>query len=222
MLGAIAGDIIGSIYENEAIKTTEFPLFSRFSHFTDDTVLTIAIAEAVLHRRVHPNRLLDAFLARKTYGRQLKRYGRLYPHAGYGQRFSQWLASDTLDEVLREARLSALVTHNHRQGVRGAQGRINRRSSSILSTASATGGANVWRPFALPMRLIAPARDRFRRLSSRFSNRRMSRTRSARQFPWEGTAIPWRHRPCLLPGDSPIAGKPGAAAARWAVEVRFE
>jgi ADP-ribosylglycohydrolase len=145
MLGAIAGDIIGSIYENEAIKTTEFPLFSRFSHFTDDTVLTVAVAEAILHRRVHPVRLIDFFVARKTYGSQLKRYGRLYPHAGYGQMFTEWLASDTLrgyrsygngsamrvspigfafnslGEVLREARLSAVVTHNHRQGIRGAQ-----------------------------------------------------------------------------------------------------
>lgn len=145
MFGAIAGDIIGSVFENENVKTTDFQLFSRFSRFTDDTVLTVAIADAVLHRNIHPVRWLDRFQARKTYGIRLKLYGRRYPYAGYGTLFSQWLASDTLngyrsygngaamrvspigfafdtlDEVLREARLSAVVTHNHRQGTRGAQ-----------------------------------------------------------------------------------------------------
>ncbi len=145
MLGAIAGDIIGSIYENENIKTTEFPLFSRFSRFTDDTVLTIAIADAVLRREKHTLRLIDNFQARQTYRDSLRLHGRRYPNAGYGHNFNQWLASDTtrayrsygngsamrvspigfafdsLNEILREARLSASVTHNHPQGIRGAQ-----------------------------------------------------------------------------------------------------
>lgn len=145
MLGAIAGDIIGSVFENENIKTTEFDLFSRFSRFTDDTILTIAIAEAILHRQTRTNRLIDNYYAHQTYASSLKRYGRHYPDAGYGQMFSNWLKSDTLrgyrsygngsamrvspvgfafdtlDDVLREARLSAAVTHNHRQGIRGAQ-----------------------------------------------------------------------------------------------------
>lgn len=145
MLGAIAGDIIGSVFETENIKSTDFPLFSRFSRFTDDTVLTVAIADAVLHRDKHPIRFVDSFHARKTYGTRLKLYGRRYPHVGYGQMFIRWLASDalrgygsygngsamrvspigcafdSLEEVLREARLSARVTHNHREGIRGAQ-----------------------------------------------------------------------------------------------------
>lgn len=145
MLGAIAGDIIGSVYENENIKTTEFPLFSRFSRFTDDSVLTIAIADAVLHREKHPWRLIDNFRARQTYRDSLRLHGRRYPNAGYGHNFKRWLASDTarayrsygngsamrvspigfaydsLNDVLREAKLSASVTHNHPQGIRGAQ-----------------------------------------------------------------------------------------------------
>jgi ADP-ribosylglycohydrolase len=145
MLGAIAGDIIGSVFENENVKTTDFALFSRFSRFTDDTVLTVAIADAVLHRRKYSIRLVDGMHARKTYGQRLKLYGRRYPNVGYGYLFCKWLASDSLRgyrsygngsamrvspigyafdslaEVLREAKLSALVTHNHPQGIRGAQ-----------------------------------------------------------------------------------------------------
>lgn len=145
MLGAIAGDVIGSVFESENVKTTDFPLFSRFSRFTDDTVLTVAIADAVLHRRKHPISFVDNLHSRKTYGFRLKLYGRRYPNAGYGHLFTQWLASDSLrgyrsygngsamrvspigcafdnlEEVLREARLSALVTHNHPEGIRGAR-----------------------------------------------------------------------------------------------------
>ncbi|MFQ5451303.1 MAG: ADP-ribosylglycohydrolase family protein [Nitrospinaceae bacterium] len=131
MIGAIAGDIIGSVYENHNIKTTAFPLFSAESTFTDDTVLTVALADSILH---------DADFAAK-----LKEYYGLYPNAGYGSGFIRWASSpsrepynswgngsamrvspvgfacDTLEEVLDRAQKSAAVTHNHPEGIKGAQ-----------------------------------------------------------------------------------------------------
>ena len=131
MLGAIAGDIIGSVYEFSPIKTTDFELFSARSTFTDDTVLTVALAEAILHGR--------------DYGRTMKEYYRRYPYAGYGSYFHQWARSDdnqpynswgngaamrispvgfaydTLEEVLERAEYFTAITHNHPEGIRGAQ-----------------------------------------------------------------------------------------------------
>lgn len=131
MLGAIAGDIIGSVFEGSGFKDTDFPLFSARSTFTDDTVLTVAVAAVLLEGG--------------DYASTLRRYGRKYPDRGYGGSFYQWLhddslgpynswgngsamrvsavgyAADTLEEVLSEAQRSAAVTHNHPQGVRGAQ-----------------------------------------------------------------------------------------------------
>lgn len=133
MLGAIAGDIIGSIYESpwRDIKTKRFPLFQPQSHFTDDTVLTIAIADALLNQ--------------KPYTETLKAYYHLYPQAGYGGNFQQWAASSNRDPyysfgngaamrvsavayaftdieaVKTEALNSAAVTHNHPEGIKGAQ-----------------------------------------------------------------------------------------------------
>ena len=77
MLGAIAGDIIGSIYEFRAFKSKEFPLFSDNSHFTDDSVLTVAIAAAISEAG--------------DYADFVRRIGRRYPLAGYGARFHDWL-----------------------------------------------------------------------------------------------------------------------------------
>jgi ADP-ribosylglycohydrolase len=131
VLGAIAGDIIGSVFERRPIKTVEFPLFSEGSTFTDDTVLTVAVAYAILNDR--------------AYGSTIKAFGRQYPHVGYGGRFYQWLqmpesqpynswgngsamrvspvgfAFESLEKVLKEARKSAEVTHNHPEGIKGAQ-----------------------------------------------------------------------------------------------------
>lgn len=131
MIGAIAGDIIGSVFEWNSIKSTDFPLFSPSSRFTDDTVLTVAVADAILQGR--------------DYGVSIKEWGRNYPEAGYGSTFIQWLASDsfepynswgngsamrvspvgfafdTVEEVLAEAEKSAAVTHNHPEGIKGAQ-----------------------------------------------------------------------------------------------------
>lgn len=132
MLGAIAGDVIGSIYEGANVKTQHFyPLIDAGCRFTDDTVLTVAVA--------------DAILTGGDYTHKLKEYFRLYPYAGYGGTFAKWAASasrkpynswgngsamrvspvghafGSLDEVLDHARRSAEVTHNHPEGVKGAQ-----------------------------------------------------------------------------------------------------
>ncbi len=131
MIGAIAGDIIGSVFEQQPIKSTAFPLFKPASRFTDDTVLTVAIADAILHDR-------DVATVLKTYGRR-------YPTAGYGMSFFSWMQSDDLRpynswgngsamrvsavgfafdsirEVLSAAQRTASVTHNHPEGIKGAQ-----------------------------------------------------------------------------------------------------
>ena len=80
MLGAIAGDIIGSVYEWNNIKRTDFELFNERSTFTDDTVLTVAVADCILYK--------------KNYAETFKEYGRNYPDAGYGCRFYKWIFSD--------------------------------------------------------------------------------------------------------------------------------
>ncbi|MCY1056048.1 ADP-ribosylglycohydrolase family protein [Nannocystis sp. SCPEA4] len=131
MIAAIAGDIIGSVHERANIKRTDFTLFKSHSRFTDDTVMTLAVADCLLHRR--------------PYAATLRAYGRRYPDRGYGGMFRKWLADHamgpyqsfgngsamrvspvgfamrTLDEVMSEARASALPTHDHPEGIKGAQ-----------------------------------------------------------------------------------------------------
>ena len=131
MMGAIAGDIVGSVYEHHPIKTKDFPLFQPGSRFTDDSVLTIAVA--------------DAILTRCPYRDAVLKWGRRYPDAGYGGTFARWLqaddpapyhswgngsamrvgpvgwAFDTEDEVLRQAQMIAEITHDHPEGIKGAQ-----------------------------------------------------------------------------------------------------
>jgi ADP-ribosylglycohydrolase len=131
MIGAIAGDIIGSVYESFPIKTKDFPLFHPLSRFTDDTVLTVAVADAILTGR--------------PYQQALREVGRRYPSAGYGGSFFAWLYSDnpqpynswgngaamrvspvgfafnTAAEVLAEAEKTAVISHNHPEGVKGAR-----------------------------------------------------------------------------------------------------
>ena len=131
MLGAIAGDVIGSIYEGTGIKTKDFALFTPQSTFTDDSVLTVAVAEWILGGRELTDLLHEYFAA--------------YPGRGYGGAFHDWaqrqgrrpynsfgngaamrvspvgFAFDTMDEVLAWAEKSAAVTHNHPEGIRGAQ-----------------------------------------------------------------------------------------------------
>ena len=152
MIGAILGDIIGSPYEFDEnnIKTKKFPLFVGKSTFTDDSVLTVAVAEALMDARekglfASQNRQDgDDDEIRDLVVKSLKKWGRKYPSAGYGARFIEWLdhgerpynslgngsamrASsvgwlyDDLDTTLRMAELSADVTHDHPEGIKGAQ-----------------------------------------------------------------------------------------------------
>jgi ADP-ribosylglycohydrolase len=130
VLGAIAGDVIGSVHEFAITKTTSFDLFVPASTYTDDTVLAVAVADCVMNGR----RYVDSFLE----------YFHAYPNRGYGLRFAQWARSGTrqpynsygngsamrvpaigyaygsLEAVLAEAARSAEVTHNHPEGIKGA------------------------------------------------------------------------------------------------------
>ncbi len=131
MIGAIAGDIIGSVYEHRPIKSKDFPLFHPRCRFTDDSVLTVAVADAILTGR--------------SYLESIRTIGRRYPNAGYGGAFSAWLQADnprpynswgngsamrvspvgfafaSEGEVLRHARQTAEISHNHPEGIKGAQ-----------------------------------------------------------------------------------------------------
>jgi ADP-ribosylglycohydrolase len=142
MLGAIIGDIVGSVYEWHNIKTKDFPLFRDDCFFTDDTVMTVAVAEAIMNGGERDD-FIDA----------MKKYGRMYPHAGYGGRFRHWLFTDDREpynsfgngSAMRvspcawmmdcgffartgiwpmngraRAALSAEVTHDHPEGIKGA------------------------------------------------------------------------------------------------------
>jgi len=131
MLGAVAGDIIGSMFEFHPVQNKTFELFSQESSFTDDTVLTVAIASALMTDGDYLSAVVD--------------WAKRYPHAGYGARFLLWLhaddhrpygsfgngsamrvspigfAFDTVNEVLAEATRSAAITHDHPEGIKGAQ-----------------------------------------------------------------------------------------------------
>jgi len=131
MIGAIAGDIIGSVYEWKNIKTKQFVLFSPDCCFTDDSVLTVALAQSIL--------------TGTDYTSLMKSYYQRYPDAGYGGFFHQWaqtrearpynswgngaamrispvgFAFPTLEEVLARATDYTAVTHNHPEGIKGAR-----------------------------------------------------------------------------------------------------
>ena len=143
MFGAILGDIVGSPYEFDwnNIKIKDFPLFSEESQFTDDTVMTLAIAQAIMVAGTDA----DDEMLKEAFVREMQYLGKAYPDAGYGGRFGWWLETpnpqpygsygngsamrvssvawlyNTLEEVRRVARLSAEVTHNHPEGIKGAE-----------------------------------------------------------------------------------------------------
>jgi ADP-ribosylglycohydrolase len=145
MIGAIIGDTAGSVYEFRNIKTKQFELFSEQGKFTDDTVMTIAVADAIMNGGT----AID-------FVTSMKKWGRKYPWAGYGQKFFRWLASkepkpynswgngsamrvspcaeyafaninsdDSFETSINKARelagASAAVTHNHPEGIKGAE-----------------------------------------------------------------------------------------------------
>ena len=145
LFGAIAGDVIGSVFEWHNIKSKKFELLSPKSRFTDDSVMTIATADALLHGR--------------DYATAYQKWGNLYPHAGYGGKFRHWLKEENpqpynswgngaamrvspigwfckdAESVLQEAKKSASITHNHPEGIKGAQ-------STALAIFLARNGAD--------------------------------------------------------------------------------
>jgi ADP-ribosylglycohydrolase len=163
MIGALTGDIVGSIYEWDNIKTTDFPLFQDRCFFTDDSVLTAALAEAIL--------------TGKNFESLLRHYYHRYPDAGYGGRFITWVKSlnpapgnswgngaamrispvgwayDSLAEVLKKAEAYTAVTHGHPEGIKGAQavaaavflGRSGASKPQILNYVTNTFGYDLSR-----------------------------------------------------------------------------
>ncbi len=136
MLGAVLGDIIGSSYEWHNVKTKNFPLVTTGTKYTDDTVMTLAVAKWLMEDAAHS----EAELVRC-----MQELGRAHIMAGYGSRFIRWILSnnphpygswgngsamrvspvglfaDSETEVLRLARVTAKVTHNHPEGIKGAE-----------------------------------------------------------------------------------------------------
>lgn len=141
LYGAVIGDIVGSKYEFDNIKHKDFPLFSDGCSYTDDTVMTIAVANALQSARDDRDRFVSCLI------KEMQRLGRAYPYpqGGYGGRFAYWLRSENpepynsfgngsamrvspcaiyaaeLEEALELAELSASVTHNHPEGIKGAK-----------------------------------------------------------------------------------------------------
>lgn len=141
MIGAILGDMIGAPYEfDRSPKIKEFPLFSQGSCFTDDTVMTIAVAEALLDTVSGSDDEIKRSLVSS-----MRKWGKRYPDAGYGLRFNSWLRAkipesygsygngsamrvsatgwlyNNIEETRRIARKTAEVTHNHPEGIKGAE-----------------------------------------------------------------------------------------------------
>ena len=142
MLGAILGDIIGSPYEKRhatSVNANDFPLFSENSRFTDDTVMTVAVGEGLLYRYI-PNDMIQENIISS-----MQNWGREYPHAGYGKSFKHWIESKnpqpygswangaamrvssagwlykSLAKTLEVAKITAEVTHNHPDAIKGTQ-----------------------------------------------------------------------------------------------------
>lgn len=135
MLGAVFGDIVGSVYERYNVKSKNFPLESSGTRFTDDSVMTLAVARWLLEDQTHSSEHLVHCM---------QELGRMFPRAGYGGGFRRWLQSSdpqpynswgngsamrvspvglyatSLEEALQLASISASVTHNHPEGIKGA------------------------------------------------------------------------------------------------------
>jgi ADP-ribosylglycohydrolase len=131
IIGAIVGDIVGSVYEIEPVKTKDFVLLTEESDFTDDTVLTLAVA--------------DAFVEGKSFSDNIQKFAKVYPDRGYGGYFKEWVkmsepkpygsygngsamrvspvayVAKNMEEVMDLAKATAEVTHNHPEGIKGAQ-----------------------------------------------------------------------------------------------------
>ena len=150
MLGAIFGDIVGSVYERNNVKTTDFPLITSYSRPTDDSILTLAVAKALMETwNVWSDTSMDSskkdLVIIEALTVNIQSMGRRYPNAGYGGTFRKWLCQNTpqpygswgngsamrvssvgwlcssLNDVLKLAALTASVTHNSTEGIKGAQ-----------------------------------------------------------------------------------------------------
>lgn len=140
MIGAILGDVVGSIYEFDNIKTKDFELFGKECFFTDDTVMTVALAEVFMeYNSADGEDVLKAMIVNNMH-----RYGELYPYCGFGAKFRVWVrekmtmpynsygngsamrvspviwVAKNLEEAENLAKLTAEVTHNHPEGIKGA------------------------------------------------------------------------------------------------------
>ena len=209
MIGAIAGDIIGSVYEWQNIKTKQFDLFRPDCFFTDDTVLTVALAESILMQT--------------DYASLMKDYYRCYPGAGYGGLFHQWaqahdsepynswgngaamrisavgFAFNKLEEVLLRAAEYTAVTHNHTKGTRArkpprprsflpGQEAPRRTSSNISRKTSTTIYRAVSTRFAQPTGSTSHAKGPFLRRLCASWKQRLSKTQSETRYRLEETA----------------------------------
>ena len=141
MIGAIIGDIVGSRFERHNCKSKDFLLFSTGCRFTDDTVMSLAVCDALLRwEEVGRKQELSKFAIES-----MREFGRVFPHRGYGGMFSEWLYSDnpkpynsfgngaamrvsgcgwvakSLDEAKELSRSVTAVTHNHPEGIKGAE-----------------------------------------------------------------------------------------------------
>ena len=157
MLGAILGDMIGAPYEfDRGGKIKDFPLFTEQSQFTDDTVMTVAVAEALLDTiGKSDDEVRHALIS------SMQRWGRRYPNAGYGNMFAQWLSEsepkpygsfgngsamrvaaagwlyDDMETTRKMAALTASVTHDHPEGIKGAEATA---SAIFLARNDTSGG----------------------------------------------------------------------------------
>ena len=145
MYGAILGDMIGSPYEfDRGNKTKDFPFFDKGCSFTDDSVMTVAVAEALM-KAIGMGVIDDEKAVKDLIMDMMHKWGHKYPNAGYGGRFYGWLASSSrepynsygngsamrvssagwlfadVEATRRAARWTAEVTHNHPEGIKGAE-----------------------------------------------------------------------------------------------------
>ena len=146
MYGAILGDIIGSVYEFNNVKSKSFQILGDASHITDDTVMTIAVAEALMNSINRMNcEISSEDITKECIVTSMQKWGNRYPNAGYGGRFLQWLTNyekepynswgngsamrvssvgwlfGDIDTTRKVARWTAEVTHNHPEGIKGAE-----------------------------------------------------------------------------------------------------
>jgi ADP-ribosylglycohydrolase len=220
MIGAVAGDIIGSVYEHYPIKTKDFPMFDPGCRFTDDSVLTVAVADAILSGR--------------SYLASIREIGRRYPGAGYGISFMEWLHSDdprpynswgngsamrvspvgfafnTEEEVLDQAEKTAEISHNHPEGIKGAQAtalsvflaRTEHDREKIRKRIRQKFRYNLDRgvdDIRLTYTFDISCRGQSLKRSSPSLTQIHMRMRYGTRFHWEVTAIPWRASPVVLP-----------------------